>query len=580
MVAPSHNFEEALDALARPLRFAARNDFASLRRIKDLESTLEQAAERVLTQTQQGDDHDFIVRFLAALPSPNATLEKRIVGLQRCLALLEERQGSAPKAGESPRASSQQPLSPPSPSLRRYGVQPVALREDREIREKGRESRSPPRQKRDPPDALPVADEQPPQRGKASGESGAQDATKEQGLTLEHSLQYLKGVGPRLAEALAGRDLRTVGELLLFLPRDYESRQDAQSIAQLSEGEQVRVEGRVLLKSTPRLRGRRQLEVVLDDGQARLSLRWFRVPGRGFTDRFAKGVRVSASGVVKRYRGKLQIVHPETTILAGDAEAQSLLCAGGQSPQGVEGQRELIPRYLEVEGMRPPQLRRIIEQVLPAAPQLEEPIPEFLRGAHQLPSLGQSVAALHAPPEEVSVAQLRAWRTPWQRRLIYEELLLLQLAVLRRRAETVQEQGRALPGLDLLATAEDLLPFAPTGAQARVLRELQEDLGAPRPMHRLLQGDVGSGKTAVALSAAASVVAAGHQVALMVPTEVLAEQHARTALKILSPAGIRVGFLSGSLPAAEKRRHLGPTRFGAHPCGARNPCSHSRGSAL
>lgn len=376
------------------------------------------------------------------------------------------------------------------------------------------------------------------------------------GPELAAPLQYLRGVGPKAATALAARGLHTVLDLLRFLPRRYQPRSGVQNLADLADGVAVAVEADVHGVSQRNMRGRRSLEVVLSDGKGAVHLTWFRIPGgKAFIEQFRRGVRVRASGVVKHYRGRLQIVHPTTHIVSDDPVDPE---GAGDAPDDA-----IVPLYLDVEGLHPNQLRRIIAAVLPAAWQVLDSLPEALRRVRKLVPLGEAYANLHAPPATTPVEALIDMQTPWQQRLIYDELLLLQLSVLRGKAATQTEAGHAFALREPLAAgAGRLLPFTLTAAQGRVLGEIEADLRKAVPMQRLLQGDVGSGKTAVALSAAAAAAALGLQSAIMAPTELLAEQHARTALKILEPAGYRVALLTGGLGAAERRGVLKELRAG------------------
>jgi len=217
----------------------------------------------------------------------------------------------------------------------------------------------------------------------------------------------------------------------------------------------------------------------------------------------------------------------------------------------------IIPVYTEIEGLRPPQLRRIVHATLAAARQLSDILPEGLRHKHHLPPLADSIRCLHAPPPDTSLEALHSMATPWHRRLIYEELFLVQLSVLKRKAEATRQPGHSIPFEEsLVAEAARLFPFMLTGAQHRVLGEIEADLKRDVPMTRLLQGDVGSGKTAVAVAAVAAVARAGLQAAIMAPTELLAEQHARVALPALQQVGIRGALLTGAVVGSERRRIL------------------------
>jgi ATP-dependent DNA helicase RecG len=363
---------------------------------------------------------------------------------------------------------------------------------------------------------------------------------------LDAPLQSLKGVGPRLAELLSARALHSVRDLLFFLPRRYEDRRAAGALGELTVGQHAVFEAVIRNVNYRGFGGRRTLEVVVGDDTAVVHLSWFRVPGRGFAERFVPGERLRASGVVKEYRGRLQIVHPEV----------SSAKAAGDTVAGDTGDA-LVPVYLEVAGVAGPRLRRIVAGALPFAAELAEPLPARLLHERGLPPLGEAVAALHAPPAGSSQAELCSMRTPWQRRLIYEELLLLQLAVLRRKAVAQRQRGLAIPlASSLVEGAAALLPFPLTGAQERALADIDVDLRRALPMLRLVQGDVGSGKTAVALVAAAAVARAGMQAAIMAPTEILVEQHRRVAQRTLAKAGLRVAALTSAVAAGERRRIL------------------------
>ncbi|MEZ0311840.1 MAG: ATP-dependent DNA helicase RecG [Myxococcota bacterium] len=483
----SEELAQLLMPLRNPLTFAARNDFENVERIKDLEKTLIAAATRLTAVVRDGGAKQRLATILRVLEAPGARKEKVRRVLEEVEAIAE---GRKPKA---------------------------------EGREAIAESRAP----------------------KAESRRAKADV-----LTLASEVQYVRGVGPGIAKLLNDKGLSTVEDLLRFLPRRYEDRSLRGSIRDLTVGEGATVQGTILAKSAKNFRGRRSLEVAIGDESGTLRLTWFRSLGADWAERFQKGKRVQVSGIVKSFRGQLQMAHPETRIIEDDAPLP-------------DAPTELVPIYSEIEGLRPQQLRRVIDNVLPLAEQLSDCIPSAIAERHRLPGLGESVSFLHRPPKETAVTDLLDMATPWHRRLIYEELFLLQLVVLQRKAQAAAEPGRAVTFPATLADeAKQLFPFALTKAQSRVLRELEQDMARPLPMHRLLQGDVGSGKTAVAMSAAAAIAHAGMQVAIMAPTELLAEQHARTALTSLPKAGVRVDVLTGSVSASERRRILGQLASG------------------
>jgi ATP-dependent DNA helicase RecG len=250
------------------------------------------------------------------------------------------------------------------------------------------------------------------------------------------------------------------------------------------------------------------------------------------------------SGLVEEFRGRLQMTHPETQRLAADEAA-----AG----------RGIVPRYPVVPGVPPRRLTGFIEQALSrAVHDLDEAVPVSIRGEHGLSSLGEALGALHRPPATLTDDQLRDWnsaRTPHHARLAFEEFFLLELALFRRR---VQEQGVRAEALRVsdtpLARVRQAFGFELTEAQRRVTAEIFADLGQEKPMRRLLQGDVGCGKTAVAMLAAAQCVAGSAQVAFMAPTEVLAEQHFRSLAPLSAALGLRATLMLGGERAAHRKK--------------------------
>ncbi len=362
----------------------------------------------------------------------------------------------------------------------------------------------------------------------------------------ETLLRYLKGVGETTAAALAQRNLYTVRDLLYFLPRRYEDRRLRTTIREAPVGERIMITATIkVLGQVPTRGGRRLFEMAVADGSGVLRLKWFRFSLKHFQKSFAPGMEVAVSGVVELYQGQKQILHPDLQIVR-DAESLADL-------------PPIIPHYLEIEGVHPKRLRSIVAAALPFADRLPDLLAAGLFPERPLPSLADALRALHTPSEGADIALLTSGRSPWHERLILEELLLLQLGLGKRRLQASFEAGIVLN--QPVETA--IFPFALTAAQQRVLQEIAQDLKSGRPMHRLVQGDVGSGKTAVAFLAMLAAVRAGHQAALMAPTELLAEQHWKNAVKFLHPHGARLGFLSSSVTQSEAKKLLAQVEAGA-----------------
>jgi ATP-dependent DNA helicase RecG len=363
---------------------------------------------------------------------------------------------------------------------------------------------------------------------------------------LEQPVESLPGLGRALGLALRSRGLATLEDLIWLLPLGYHDERDVTPLAELAVGQRQVTEGRVV---SARMGGRRMAEVWLEDphkppGQgARLRLAWFRVPG-GLLQRFREGMRFRVAGNVESYCGALGMTHPQTERVDGEAGAQA---AG------------IVPRYPVVPGVPPKPLRKLIGLALArAAFELPEALPAAIREREQLGTTRAALTALHAPPAGLADQELLRWneaRTEHHARLAFEEFFLLELALQRRRIEEQGVSAEPLPRVPAaLERARAALPFALTAAQARVIDEISADLEASRPMRRLLQGDVGSGKTAVAMLSAAHTIAAGAQVAFMAPTEILAEQHFRSLSRVAEAMGLRAALVLGGERASHRQK--------------------------
>ncbi len=343
-------------------------------------------------------------------------------------------------------------------------------------------------------------------------------------------LNTLTGVGASQAAKLAKIGLLTVQDLLLHLPMRYEDRTQLYTINDLLPGIFATVEGDVLHCDISFGR-RRMLTCQISDGTGVLTLRFFNF-NAGMKNSLAIGRRVTAYGEIKRGQRGAEIIHPEYKI---------------QGEQGVTGLQEtLTPVYSTTEGIRQATLRNLTDQalaLLDTCAIAELLPPELSQGMIGLP---EALRTLHRPPPDIAQSDLDSGTHPAQRRLIMEELLAHNLSMLAVRAGAQRYHALAMsPRHTLSEQLLAALPFRPTGAQQRVGREIEADLAKDYPMMRLVQGDVGSGKTLVAALAALNVIAWGKQVALMAPTELLAEQHANNFRQWFAPLGIEVGWLAG-----------------------------------
>ncbi|WP_239953262.1 ATP-dependent DNA helicase RecG [Pantoea sp. Z09] len=343
-------------------------------------------------------------------------------------------------------------------------------------------------------------------------------------------LSTLTGVGASQAAKLAKLGLHTIQDLLLHLPLRYEDRTQLYAINDLLPGIWATVEGEVL-QSDVSFGRRRMLVCQISDGSGILTMRFFNF-NAGMKNSLAPGRRVTAYGEIKRGQRGAEIIHPEYRV------------QGEQSPVTLE--ETLTPVYPTTEGIRQATLRSLTDQALTLLESV--PIAELLPQelAQGLISLPEALRTLHRPPPDLRLSELEHGRHPAQRRLILEELLAHNLSMLAVRAGAQRYYALPMPARHTLSDKLlAALPFSPTNAQKRVVQEIERDLANDFPMMRLVQGDVGSGKTLVAALAALDVIAHGKQVALMAPTELLAEQHASNFRSWFAPLGIEVGWLAG-----------------------------------
>ncbi|NOH63870.1 ATP-dependent DNA helicase RecG [Vibrio sp. RE88] len=354
-------------------------------------------------------------------------------------------------------------------------------------------------------------------------------------------LTSLTGVGAKVAEKLAKVGLNSVQDLLFHLPLRYEDRTRIYPIVKLHAGLWAAVQGKVMSADT--LFGKRKmLTVKISDGNGTITLRFFNFTA-AMKNNFAEGKTVHAYGEVKRGSFGLEIVHPDYKFYAPN--------------QPAEVEQNLTPVYPTTDGLRQITLRNLTDQALALIDKaaVQELLPAGLY--NQQVSLAQALHTIHRPTPDIDLQAFDEGKHPAQIRLIMEELLAQNLSMLSVRSKGQQDVALPLAERNQLKQQLlDQLPFTPTKAQSRVVAEIEQDLEKPHPMMRLVQGDVGSGKTLVAALAALRALEHGYQVALMAPTELLAEQHAINFAQWLEPMGINVGWLAGKLKGKAKEAEL------------------------
>ncbi len=510
-----------LESLVGPLRFACARDFANLPSVKGLRTTLSAALERGRA-TLPAARVKALEAELAAIDQ--ADVRERQASIRRVLQVMRDEglkvegapTGAAPAAVKPPPAAPK----PPPPAK----VQPMAKMVG----------------------ATPIAGKKP--RKKKAAASETEEAGTAKILSIAPSsgplATALKEVGwrlnPRLVGTLNKKGLTKTGDVLFLLPRVYEDRRTLKKIAQLVSGERGTIIAEVRRADESFGRGRKQFRAVLADSSGSIAAVYFQT-GPWLKARFPIGKKLVVSGECRQTGFGWEMPHPEIES-ADDVESSPIHF------------NRVVPVYPGFERHEQRALRELAYRVADKyAASIDEPLPDALRTRLGLFGLGQALHYIHFPPGDAKLAELDSHTSKAHQRLAFDELFFLQLGMaLRRRGVKVQ------PGIAFEVTperidqAKALLPFTLTGAQARVVAQVARDMARPEPMNRLVQGDVGSGKTAVALVAAALAVQNGYQVAIMAPTEILAEQHFRTFSKWFAPLGVQVGLVTGSGSAKSK----------------------------
>ncbi len=365
-------------------------------------------------------------------------------------------------------------------------------------------------------------------------------------MDLGTPLQYVKGIGPARAEMLAAKELRVVGDLLYYAPFRYEDRRNIKAIAELAPGEKAVVFARVSSAKLSRFRKASGLfEATLHDGSgANLEARWFH--GERYVDTLVPDTRLALFGKIEldRGHGNRLMIQPEIEILSGDEDEEETLHTG-----------RIVAVYEAAGKISTRVFRTLLNRILSEAPMPEDALPEGVRARAGLPDLATAIQQIHVPAPDSDLRLLNEFRTPAQVRLIFDEFFWLECGLALKKGK-----AKAATGIPFAVTErareqiKKMLPFKPTGAQRRVMQEIADDMKRPHPMNRLLQGDVGSGKTIVAAQAAVIGIENGYQVAVLAPTEILASQHYWYFKRLLEKLGYAVAVLTGSATPREKQK--------------------------
>jgi len=361
---------------------------------------------------------------------------------------------------------------------------------------------------------------------------------------LSDPIQYVKGVGPKLAQVFEKKGVRTIEDALYFLPRCYEDRRHLKKISQLKTGERETGFGEILLSGSVYYpsRRRRVFEAVVGDGSGSITLKWFRGNERYLRGRFKKGNKLIFSGEVRWFNSQREIHHPDVEMVEGSIEEDSL------------NFKRIVPVYSETEGLHQRTLRRILKSVLDdSSDGLSSSIPREVLERQRLIAFPDAVRYVHFPPDDAPLEMLNRHRSEGHRRIIFDEFFFLELGLAMKKRKNGLEPGLSFRAKgDLSRKLMDFLSFRLTKAQEKVIAEILADMERPYPMNRLIQGDVGSGKTLVALMACLHVIECGYQAAIMAPTEVLAEQHYLNLRRWVDPLGVQVALLTGSIKGSDR----------------------------
>lgn len=374
-----------------------------------------------------------------------------------------------------------------------------------------------------------------------------------------------------MGDLLHKKGINTVQDLIEWYPRAYEDRRAARNIASLKPDELVSLRAEVLGVHSFNMGAskRKMYDVVIRDGTGKIHCKFFRTPYKGFFERFQPGKKVRVIGKVTHYRGQIQFQHP-------DIQDDSV---------DTENENKILPIYEETEGLSTRQLSKLINMALVELKDLPEikgemvktnrygkvqlpgepydRLPDWLQKKYELPKRFEAITHLHNPPVD-HYQEFLDRKSEFHRRIIFEEFFWLELLLAAKKSGFKKENARAFKkDFSLVKKLTESLPFEFTGAQKRALKEIADDLAKPHPMHRLVQGDVGSGKTLVALAAALIAKSNGLQATIMVPTEILAEQHFRNAKKYLEPLSVTVGLLTGSQKQSERKQTFELLKQGA-----------------
>lgn len=372
-----------------------------------------------------------------------------------------------------------------------------------------------------------------------SGEEDVSPAIEEKVNILSTPVQYVKGVGPRLAELLKKKGIVTIEDALYFIPRDYEDRRNIKPISKARIGEKETLKGKIVGLSLVSYNRRKVLEIIIGDETGAIIAKWFNFnqPYLNYLKkRFKPGQVVIVSGKVEAFRYRKEMSHPDIEVIENEEDDQLHF-------------KRIVPKYSETEGLHQKTIRRIMKNVVEGyAGAVSDGIPRYISKKRNLADMSRAFQCIHFPENEDNYDLLISGKSPYHCRIIFDEFFFLELSLALRKRGVLLEKGISFNTQDnFLEFFEPRLPFHLTAAQRRVINEIKTDMTKPSPMNRLIQGDVGSGKTIIAFAAALIAIENHYQVAIMAPTEILAEQHFLTLHQLAEKIGIKIAYLFSSM---------------------------------
>ncbi len=386
-----------------------------------------------------------------------------------------------------------------------------------------------------------------------SNSTQSQEKDSKGELNLSDPVRYLKGVGPRISELLSKKDIQCIEDLLFYFPRKYEDRRNIKKISSINKIERVVVFGNIIDLNVTRMRSRRIFNVLISDGTGTLNLVWFTANEKYLKKTYTPGAKIVVSGEVSynKYKKNLQIIHPrpeDVEIYAEDEDTEDTTHFG-----------RIVPIYPLTEGLTQKRIRSILKIVVDGfADGLSDIIPDPIRKEYKLSSISESVKEVQFPKSTEKIIDISSTQDIYgsiaHRTVSFFEFFLLEIGLSLKKKEFKQNKGISFKSEGkLVKKFISVLPFKITSAQERVLGEIYENMNLSYPMNRLLQGDVGSGKTIVSVISMLTAVENGYQSVLMAPTEILCEQHFSTISKMLEKFGIKVVLLKSGIKAKEKK---------------------------